>query len=163
MTFSISTTLIFLAYCIVWIQLPGMFFCDILLPRRFKFSTRLLAGFFIGFVYMAALYFIESLAGLNGLIMLAGPLTSTAGLIYFIKKGKPYIFNAGEHFRFTYLIIFVFIYIVSALSFQLKYLFAFSGQTTQVYHDFLFHIPQSLIPRDGYQNFRSDLLLSLFL
>ncbi len=139
MTFSISTTLIFLAYCIVWIQLPGMLFCDILLPRRLKFSTRLLAGFFIGFVYMAALYFIESLAGLNGLIMLAGPLTSTAGLIYFIKKGKPYIFNAGEHFRFTYLIIFVFIYIVSALSFQLKYLFAFSGQTTQVYHDFLFH------------------------
>ena len=139
MTFSISTTLIFLAYCIFWIQLPGMLFCDILLPRRLKFSTRLLAGFFIGFVFLAALYFIESLTGIKNIIMLEGPLVSVASLIYFIKKGKPYIFNAGEHFRFTYLIIFVFIYIASALSFQLKYLFAFSGQTTQVYHDFLFH------------------------
>lgn len=139
MTFSISITLIFLAYCIFWIQLPGMLFCGILLPHRLKFSTRLLTGFFIGFVYMAAFYFIESALGIKGLIMLAGPCTSVAGLIYYFKNGKPSFFNAGEHFRFTYLIIFVFIYMASALSFQLKYLFAFSGQTTQVYHDFLFH------------------------
>ena len=61
MTFSLPITLIFILYSAVWIQLPGMLFGSLLLPRKLKFSTRLLAGFFIGFVYLAAIYFIESL------------------------------------------------------------------------------------------------------
>ncbi|MBQ7148605.1 MAG: hypothetical protein IJR96_07615 [Pseudobutyrivibrio sp.] len=139
MTFSITITLLFLLYSIFWLQVPGMLFCDILLPRRLKFSSRLLAGYFIGFMYMAALYYMESLLKVPGIIMVAGPVTSIIAIIYYFKKGRPSIFNAGERFRLTYLIIFVFIYMASAFGFQLKYLFAFSGQTTQVYHDFLFH------------------------
>ena len=57
MTFSLPITLIFFIYWVVWIQVPGMMFESLLLPRRLKFSTRLLAGFFIGFIYLATLYF----------------------------------------------------------------------------------------------------------
>jgi hypothetical protein len=139
MTFSLPITLIFILYSAVWIQLPGMLFGSLLLPRKLKFSTRLLAGFFIGFVYMATLYYLESLLGINGIIMFAGPITTAVSAIYYFKKGRPSVFNALERFRWTYLIIFVFLYVVSMLNFQLKYLFALSGDSTQVYHDCLFH------------------------
>lgn len=139
MTFSLSITLIFLAYAIIWIQIPGMLFEEILFPRRLKISTRLLAAFFIGFIYMAVLYFIESLLKINGIIMVAGPITSIIAIFVYIKKGKPSFFNAGEEFRWTGIIIFGFIYLASFLNFQLKYLGAFNGQTLQVYHDYLFH------------------------
>ncbi len=139
MTFSISITLIFILYFIVWLQVPGMFFCELLLPRRLKFSTRLLAGFFIGFMYLASLYYVESLAGCKGLITLAGPATSFIAAVYYIRGKRPIVYNAGEGFRWTYGVLFVFLYLVSVISFQLKYTFAFSGETTQVYHDFLFH------------------------
>ncbi len=139
MTFSITTTLIFFMFCVFWIQIPGMLFCDYLLPRRLKFSTRLLAGFFIGFFYISFLYYIESLLKLNGLIAMAGPITSAIAVIVYFKKGRPSVFNAGEHFRWMYVILFAIIYVASMLNFQLRYLFAFSGQTTAVYHDYLFH------------------------
>ena len=139
MTFSFGITVIFLLYCIFWIQLPGMFLGSKLLQRRFKFSTRLLAGFFIGFIYMAALYYIESITGIKGIILVAGPVTSAAGIFCYLKNDRPSVFNASERFRWTYVIIFAFIYVVSMLNFQLKYLFALAGPTTQVYHDALFH------------------------
>ena len=85
MTFSLSITLIFLAYAIIWIQIPGMLFEEILFPRRLKISTRLLAAFFIGFIYMAVLYFIESLLNINGIIMVAGPITSIIAIFVYIK------------------------------------------------------------------------------
>ncbi|SHJ27885.1 hypothetical protein [Pseudobutyrivibrio xylanivorans] len=139
MTFSLGITFVFLLYCIFWIEIPGMLFSTMLLQRRFKFSTRLLAGFFIGFTYMAALYLIESLTGINGIIMSAGPVTSAIGIFCYFKNDRPSIYNASEHFRWTYVIIFGFIYLVSMLNFQFKYLFALSGASTQVYHDVLFH------------------------
>lgn len=139
MTFSLSITLIFWAFIAIWIQIPGMLFQELLLPRRLKLATRLLAAFFIGFIYTATLYFIESMFKLNGLIMLAGPITSVVAIIVYIKKGRPSFYNAGEHFRWTGIIIFGFIYLASILNFQLKYLGAFGGQTIQVYHDYLFH------------------------
>ncbi|SCZ79767.1 hypothetical protein [Pseudobutyrivibrio xylanivorans] len=139
MTFSLGITFVFLLYSIFWIEIPGMLFSTMLLQRRFKFSTRLLAGFFIGFIYMAALYLIESLTGLTGIIMFAGPITSAIGIFCYFKNDRPSVFNASEHFRWTYVIIFAFIYIVSMLNFQFKYLFALSGASTQVYHDALFH------------------------
>ena len=139
MTFSLSITLIFFAFVAIWIQIPGMLFEEILLPRRLKLSTRLLASFFIGFIYMAALYFVESLVKLNGLIMVAGPTTTIVAIIVYIKKGRPSFYNADEHFRWTGIIIFGFIYLASVLNFQLKYVGALGGQTIQVYHDYLFH------------------------
>ena len=139
MTFSLSITLIFWAFIAIWIQIPGMLFEELLLPRRLKLATRLLAAFFIGFIYTATLYFVESMFKLNGLIMLAGPITSVVAIIVYIKKGRPSFYNAGEHFRWTGIIIFGFIYLASVLNFQLKYIGAFSGQTIQVYHDYLFH------------------------
>ena len=139
MTFSLSITLIFFAFVAIWIQIPGMLFEEILLPRRLKLSTRLLASFFIGFIYMATLYFVESLVKLNGLIMVAGPITTIVAIIVYIKKGRPSFYNAGEHFRWTGIIIFGFIYLASVLNFQLKYVGALGGQTIQVYHDYLFH------------------------
>ena len=139
MTFSLPITLIFFIYWVVWIQVPGMMFESLLLPRRLKFSTRLLAGFFIGFIYLATLYYIESLLGLHGIIMLAGPITSLVAVCLYQMKNKPSVFNASERFRGIYVGIFLFIYIVSMLNFQFKYLYALSGQTTQVYHDCLFH------------------------
>ncbi|MBO6283739.1 MAG: hypothetical protein J6M63_07405 [Pseudobutyrivibrio sp.] len=139
MTSSLSITLIFFAFVAIWIQIPGMLFEEILLPRRLKLSTRLLASFFIGFIYMATLYFVESLVKLNGLIMVAGPITTIVAIIVYIKKGRPSFYNAGEHFRWTGIIIFGFIYLASVLNFQLKYVGALGGQTIQVYHDYLFH------------------------
>ena len=139
MTFSILITLIFLLYGMVWIQIPGMLISKVLLAGRLKFSTRLLAGFFMGFLYMATWYYVESLTGLQGLIMVMGPLTSAIALFLYFKNGRPSIFNAAEHFRWTYVIIFVGIYLISMINFQFYYLFALGGQTTQVYHDSLFH------------------------
>ncbi|WP_028241894.1 hypothetical protein [Pseudobutyrivibrio ruminis] len=139
MTFSLSITLIFVAYALIWIQIPGMLFEEMLLPRRLRISTRLLAAFFIGFIYMATLYFIESLLKINGIIMVAGPITSILAVFVYIKKGRPSLFNAGEHFRWTGIIIFGFIYLASVLNFQIKYIGALDGQTIQVYHDCLFH------------------------
>ncbi|SFH94690.1 hypothetical protein SAMN04487830_1146 [Pseudobutyrivibrio sp. OR37] len=139
MTFSLSITLIFWAYIAVWIQIPGMLIGNFLFPRRLKLSTRILAGFFIGFLYLATLYFLESMSKLNGLIMVAGPITTIIAIIVYLKKGKPSFYNADEHFRWTGIIIFGFIYLVSVLNFQLKYMGALDGRTVQVYHDYLFH------------------------
>lgn len=139
MTFSITISFIFLMYFIFWLQIPGMLLTSLLLPRRLKFSTRLLAGFFMGFMYMAALYYLESLIGVNGIIMVAGPVTSLIAIIMYFKAGRPSVFNAAEGFRWTYGVVFAVIFIASILNVQAKYLFAYSGNTTQVYHDFLFH------------------------
>ncbi len=139
MTFSITTTLIFFMFCIFWIQIPGLLICKYLMPRRFKFSTRLLASFFVGFFVISLLYYFESLFKVKGLIAVAGPVLSVLAILVYLKKGRPSVFNAGEHFRWLYVILFAIIYITSMLNFQLRYLFAFSGQTTAVYHDYLFH------------------------
>ena len=61
MTFNLGITLIFILFLILWIQIPGMLFEAILLPRRLSFSIRFLAAFFIGFIYSATVYFIESI------------------------------------------------------------------------------------------------------
>lgn len=93
----------------------------------------------MGFMCMAFLYYVESLTGLNGIIMVAGPLLSAIAIIIYLKKGRPSVYNAVERFKWTYVVIFVVIYVASSLNVQVKYLFAYSGDTTQVYHDFLFH------------------------
>ncbi len=139
MTFSFGITLIFLIYSIVWIQFPGMLFSNFLLPRRLKVSTRLLAGYFLGVAYLALVYYIQSILGVGLLITIAGPLATIMYLRMYIKRGRPSLFNAGERFSTTFLGIFAFIYIVSVINFQFKFYGALSGQTTQVYHDFLFH------------------------
>ena len=139
MIFSFSITFIFLLYIVFWIQIPGMLFENILLPRRLKISTRLLASFFIGFMYLALLYLVESLTGIDNIIMVAGPVTSVVAILWHIRKGCPSLYNADEHFRWTGIIIFAFIFIASILNFQLKYVGVMSGTTTQVYHDYLFH------------------------
>ena len=139
MIFSITTTALFFVFCIFWLEIPGMLFCHILLPRRLKFSSRLLAGFFMGFMVMAALYYLESLTGVKNILLAAGPIISLIAVSVYAKKGRPSVFNATERFRWTYVIIFAIIYVISVLNFQAKYLFVFSGQTTQIYHDFLFH------------------------
>ena len=139
MTFSLAITFIFLIYIVFWIQIPGMMLEALLLPRRFRLASRLLSGFFIGFIYMVVLYYLESLLGINGIIMIAGPVTSLIGIFIFIKKGKPSFYNANEHFRWTGIIIFAFVYLASFLNVQLKYMGAFSGESIQVYHDYLFH------------------------
>ncbi len=139
MTFSFSITIIFWLFLIFWIQIPGMLFGELLLPRRLNIQTRLLAGFFIGFIYLATVYLIESITGINGLIMVAGPIASLISIYRYFKKGRPSLYNAGEHFSWVGLIIFGFIFIASTLNFQLKFIGALGGQTTQVYHDFLFH------------------------
>ncbi|WP_028234647.1 hypothetical protein [Pseudobutyrivibrio sp. MD2005] len=139
MIFSFAITLIFLIFVVFWIQIPGMLFESILLPRRLKFSTRLLAAFFIGFMYLATLYYIESLTGIKNIILVAGPVASVVGIMAYIKKGRPSLLNADEQFRGAWVIIFAFIFIASSLSFLLKFNGALSGVTTQVYHDYLFH------------------------
>ena len=80
MIFSFSITFIFLLYIVFWIQIPGMLFENILLPRRLKISTRLLASFFIGFMYLALLYLVESLTGIDNIIMVAHSLVYQKGL-----------------------------------------------------------------------------------
>ena len=96
MTFSFSITAIFWLYVIFWIQIPGMLLEATLLPRRFKLSTRLLSGFFLGFICLATLYFIESLTGVQGIIIVSGPVLSIIAVIYYLKKGRPSLYNAYE-------------------------------------------------------------------
>ena len=139
MTFNLGITLIFILFLILWIQIPGMLFEAILLPRRLSFSIRFLAAFFIGFIYSATVYFIESITGVAGLLMLAGPIASAVAVAVYLKKKRPSFYNAGEKFSWTGIIIFVLILLASFLNFQFKYMGALSGQTTQVYHDYLFH------------------------
>ena len=139
MTFSLGITLIFLIYTVFWIQIPGMLFESILLPRRFKMATRLLSAFFMGFIFNAILYYFESLIGIHGLIAVAGPIASIIAILVYVKKGRPSLFNANEKFSWNGIIIFGFIYLASFLNFQLKYMGVFSGETVQVYHDYLFH------------------------
>ncbi len=139
MTFSFGITILFIIYILFWIQVPGMLFQELLLPHRLKLSTRLLAAFFIGFIYMAALYLIESLTGLTGIIAIAGPVTSIFTFYLYFKGDHRRLYNATETFKWSGIIIFVFIYVASVLNLQLKYNGALSGITTQVYHDYLFH------------------------
>ena len=136
---NIGIFLIFLIYLIAWIFVPGMLIQESLLPRRLRFSTRMLASFFMGFFLMAVLYYIESAIGIHGVIMVAGPVFTVVWIIKWIKSGRQSLFNATEHFMLIYLILFIFLFVVSMLSFQLKYIGALSGVTTQVYHDYLFH------------------------
>ncbi|WP_167511417.1 hypothetical protein [Pseudobutyrivibrio xylanivorans] len=88
---------------------------------------------------MAMVYYLESLTGIKYLTMLAGPIATLVAVAHYSKKGRPSVFNAGEQFRWSYLILFAIIYIAATLNVQVKYLFALGGQTTQVYHDILFH------------------------
>ncbi len=139
MIFSFGITFIFLVYIIFWIQIPGMLIEGMLLPRRLKFSTRFLAAFFIGFLYLATLYFIESLIGVQHIIMIAPPVTSLIAVLVYLKKGKPSFLNADEHFRGEWVFVFGFIFVASTLNFLMKYNGCLLGETTQVYHDYLFH------------------------
>ena len=139
MTFSFGITILFLIYILFWIQVPGMLFQELLLPHRLKLSTRLLAAFFLGFIYMATLYLIESLTGLTGIIAAAGPVTSIFAFYLYFKGDHRGFYNATESFKWSGIIIFAFIYVASVLNFQLKFNGALSGITTQVYHDYLFH------------------------
>ena len=139
MIFSFTVTIIFLLYLIFWIQIPGMLLEHFLLPARIKRSSKLLAGFFIGFIFLATIYLIESFTGVDGLITITGPLFSAIGFITHLnKQDKKYRIALG-YSTGVWAIVFCFIFIASVVNFQLKYNMALSGQTTQVYHDYLFH------------------------
>ncbi len=139
MTFSIGITFLFFIYLIVWILIPGLLFEHLLLPRRLKMPTRILSGFFIGFIFMATVYFIQSLLQLAGLVTVIGPVITVIAIMLYFKHGRPSVYNADEKFSWNGVIIFGFNYIVSVLNFQLKYIGAIGNETTQVYHDYLFH------------------------
>ena len=136
---NIGITFVFFIYSLIWIQLPGMLFTQLLLPRRLKVATRLLASYFLGFMYLAIVFYIQTWFGCSWLITVAGPVATANFLFVYWKKGRPSIFNAGEQLSISFIIIFVATYIVSLINFKLKFIGALSGQTTQIYHDFLFH------------------------
>lgn len=136
---NIGITFVFFIYSLIWLQLPGMLFVQLLLPRRLKVATRLLASYFLGFMYLALVYYIQSLVGCSWLITVAGPVATANFLFIYWKKGRPSIFNAGEKLSLSFIVIFVATYIISLINFKLKFIGALSGQTTQIYHDFLFH------------------------
>ncbi len=139
MTFSLGITLIFIFYMTFWIQLPGMLLCDLLIPHRLKVSTRLLASYGLGAAAVGFFFYLQCLFQASNVITVMGPLLSVMYIVTHIKKGRPSIFNEDEKFSRSFLIMFFIIYIASMLSFQFKYWGVLSGETTQVYHDFLFH------------------------
>ncbi len=116
-----------------------MFFTDVLLPKKLKAATRLLASFFLGFVVLAFVYYLQSFMGMDYFITAFGPLVSLIAIVKWVRNGRPNFFNEGERFDIISLILFLFLILASFLSFEFKYLGALSGETTQVYHDFLFH------------------------
>lgn len=136
MTFSIAILLKFFVYVIFWLQLPGMLLTDLLMSDRHGKAVHLLSGYFSGVMLMAALYYVESLIGLP-LLDLAGPVLSILALVYFCKKGSFKDF--GQGLRPTHVILFVGLYLMAIVAFQLKYIGSLSGSCSQVYHDFLFH------------------------
>ena len=151
--FNLGILLLFVIFNIFWYQVPGQLFSMLLMPRSMRASSRLLAGYFLGFTVMAAIYMVESLTGIPYLLAAAGPIFSVATLLYWLKRGKRSVLNAGEHIRPTHIIIFVIIYLVSFLSFQFWYARACSGITTQVYHDFLYHTGNIISLSRSFPNF----------
>ena len=154
MTFSIGTTLIFLVYSIFWIQLPGMFIADYIIPRRFKIWTRLLGAYLLGSAFLSVCYYTQSLYLYDRFIVIIGPILSLLYIIKYFKNGRPSLLNADEKFSPVFIVLFIFIYVASTLGFQFQYLGALGGETTKVYHDHLFHtgnivaLSRNLIPGD---------------
>lgn len=136
MTFDIGAFFAILIFLIFWIQLPGMYLMRRLLPQKSTAAIRHLAGFFGGTVLAAFIYWIECLVGFP-LLLVAGPLLSIASIVTCGKKFSRHL--PQFKLRPTYIILFVGIYIFSVLSFQLRYMGATEGITTQVFHDYLFH------------------------
>lgn len=130
----------FIAYLIFWIQIPGMLIESYLLPARLKWSTKLGAGFYMGFTVLAIIYYVESLLKLKYVISVAGPLLSIIAIYLYIKKGRPSLCNEGEEIRPTFYIILGIIFVMCLLGFVLQFINATEGITTQVFHDNLFHI-----------------------
>ncbi|MCR4694159.1 MAG: hypothetical protein K5773_02410 [Pseudobutyrivibrio sp.] len=139
MIFDLGIILVFILYLIAWIIIPGLFVTDGLTRMRAVAFRRLLMGFFVGTVLLACLYFLESFMRIKGLIAILPPACSILIIIYWWRHDRQRLrLDFRGHGR-DYLILFLFIYLASFLSFQLKYINALGGQTTQVYHDYLFH------------------------
>ncbi len=136
MTFDIKAFFAILIFLIFWIQLPGMLLMKRLLPSEVSAATRHLSAFFGGAFIAAGLYAVESLTGLP-LLLAEGPLLSICAIAFYYKKHKG--IRPAIKFRPTYFVLFAGIYILSVLSFQLRYVGAVEGTTTQVFHDYLFH------------------------
>ena len=131
--------IIFIFYSVFWLQIPGQFFASILLPKRAGTATRLLSGYFLGFTILAIIYYIQSAIGAEGIITAAGPIFSIIAIIYWLKKGCPLLDFENKKALKAFIVVFILLYTMSFLAFQLPYVHATEGVTTQVYHDQLYH------------------------
>lgn len=73
-------------------------------------------------MYLALVYYIQSLVGCSWLITVAGPVATANFLFIYWKKGRPSIFNAGEKLSLSFIVIFVATYIISLINLSLNLL-----------------------------------------
>ena len=77
--------IIFLAYILFWVQLPGTLICRLLSIKTGHYSSDLLLSFFSGWALTVAVYFLSDASGSDILLISAGPVLSAVYLILFFK------------------------------------------------------------------------------
>ena len=68
--------IIFFAYILFWVQLPGTLICRLLSIRTGHYSSDLLLSFFTGWTLTVGIYFLSDAFGSDILLISAGPLMS---------------------------------------------------------------------------------------
>ena len=134
--------LIFLAFVVFYMQLPGQLIMKILDFRPRHISSFLCIGFFTGWAFVILQYFITELINTNILLYAVGPLCSAIYMIQTYREGSE-----GNHYRFdpqklsTAMMIFVLVaFLFSMLKNQLDYLDPSIDELTCLNADRGFHM-----------------------
>ena len=84
----LSGLIIFAAFIVFYVQLPGQMILRLLGLRPDRFSSLLAIGFFTGWAFITLQYFITELLPTNLVLLAAGPIFSAGYLISLIKEQR---------------------------------------------------------------------------
>lgn len=138
MGFSLKIWIIFLTFNIIWFEIPGLYISKRLIEKKMNWAKRLLLGYFLGFMVMTILYFVESMVKVP-IILVAGPVLFVFGLVYWIRSGCPSLFEE-EKIRWPEVCLFAYLFLMGIVTYQYKNTVALRRDSIQIYHDYLYHV-----------------------
>ena len=77
--------LIFFAYLVFYVQLPGALLCRLFCIKTGHYSSDLLLSFFSGWAVTVGIYFLTDASGFSALLLSAGPVMSVIYIIQIIR------------------------------------------------------------------------------
>ena len=134
---------IMFVFALFYVQLPGLLILRALMQESERISTTLILGFFTGWAYEIALYFISDLFPSDLLLLVGGPLLSVIYIHNLVKRPDaiPVIKRVKwNRISVAFCIFFVLVFLYCIVNTQYIYLYPELSDSTYMNPDKAYHI-----------------------